>query len=100
MTAHPRFPAPDTVDAPCSIDLPEGLLEAEGTYDAETGDLVSIRIAGRDVPAAAIEAFVGPVEWARIAVMDNVRLEEICAEAARDWADGYADYRYEQWRDK
>jgi hypothetical protein len=93
-----RF-APDTVETGCSIDLSEGLIEADGTYNADTGELLSIRIAGRDVPAAAIEAFVGPVEWARIEVLDSDTLSDLCADAARDAADDYADYRYEQRRD-
>jgi hypothetical protein len=93
-----RF-APDTVETGCCIDLAEGLIEAEGTYNADTGELLSIRIAGRDVPATAIAAFVGPVEWARIEVLDSAALHDLCAEALQDAADEYADCRYERWRD-
>jgi hypothetical protein len=90
---------PDTIEAPCAIELAEGLIEADGTYDADSGCLLSIRIEGRDVLPDTIAAFVGPVEWARIEVMHPDQLEDLCAEAAQDAADDYGDWRYELRRD-
>lgn len=101
MTAHTPFTrAPETVTGSVSIDLTEGLIEAEADYDAGSGALVSCQIAGRTVQAPAIEAFVGPVEWARIEYLTPALLDDLCADAAREYADGLADYRYEQWRDR
>jgi hypothetical protein len=89
-----------TITGSVCIDLPEGLIEAEAEYEPETGALVSACIAGRAVPSEAIAAFVGPVEWARIEFLPAALLADLCADAAREYADGLADYRYEQMRDE
>jgi hypothetical protein len=96
---EPPAPVVDTVEAGVTIDLPEGTLEPMGTFDADTGALISVSIAGRDVPASVIKAFVGPVEWARIEGLDDEELANLCLAAARDAADERGDWLREQRRD-
>lgn len=75
--------APDQIEAMICIDLNEGTIDTIGVYTA-TGDLISVRIEGRDVPRAAVMAFVGPEAFARIRSLTFDELATLCAAAAQN----------------
>ncbi|PWE48451.1 hypothetical protein DEM26_18050 [Thioclava sp. NG1] len=101
LRRKPRF-APSDVTNPLFIDAEDIQLDWKGTYDADTGALLSIESNGRQIsPENAIKALALMGEdsgtW-----FDDLRedlLADLVQQAAQDAADDYGDYRYEQRRD-
>lgn len=101
LRRKPRF-APSDVTNPLYIDAEDITLDAIGTYDADTGSLLSVEINGRQVsPESVMNMFASVGEpvgtW-----FDDLRedlLADLVQQAAQDAADDYGDYRYEQSRD-
>ena len=92
---EPPRPACDTVQDSFTVNHRDLCIEGTGNYDAETGDLVSIDYAGREIPVAILEALVGSHEVQRLC-LSNERLTELCIEAAASEADARGDYLYDQ----
>lgn len=95
-----RLYCPDDVSAPLLIEGREVQIDATGTYDALTGALVSVQINGRHLPVHQVEAAMTILcpgdtgDWT--ADLSADRLNELCAEAARDVADDYGDWLRDQ----
>ena len=87
---------PDTVTTPLLIEAGEIQIDATGTYDGETGGLLSVRVNGREIaPHQVAQAMLLLGEdhcpWADD--LDGSRLTELCQQAARDREDERADWQ-------
>lgn len=95
---------PDTVSAPLCIEAGEVQIDATGTYDADTGSLLSVRINGVERSIHTVSTALGLLCGPDAAGWDDDlspdRLTELVAEAASDaeadWADRQRDMR-EDW---
>ena len=91
---------PATVTEPVLIETRDMTLDATGTYDADTGALISVEVNGTHKAPHEIEAFFGAALGRELADLDPERLDEILeqlAEAAEcDRADYLNDLRREE----
>ena len=92
---EPPRPVCETVQDDFTVNHAHIFIEGRGNFDAENGDLVSVDVGGREIPASAIEAIIGSHEVQRLR-LDDERLYELCAEAAQDEIDAHGDYLHDQ----
>ena len=90
---------PDTVSAPLCIEAGEVQIDATGTYDADTGSLLSVRINGVERPVHTVSTALGLLCGADAhgwdADLDPYRLTELVDEAAQDAEADWGDYRHD-----
>lgn len=87
-----RRSAPATVTEPLLIETRDMTLDAFGTYDAETGALISVKVNGTHKPPHEIEAFFGSALGRELADLDQERLDEILEQLAEDAECDRADH--------
>lgn len=104
MNARARF-TPATVTTPLCIEAGDLQLDAYGTYGATHGDLLSVRVNGRELSISDINAALHVLRCDTLAGdwsddLDPDELTELINEAAQDaeadWGDYMRDLRMDQ----
>ena len=98
MNAPRRRFVPASVTRNLLIEAPFVCIDADGEYDAETGELVTVWVGRKPVwpdDIARVLTLLGCDYPGWKADLDQHVLGELVAQAAQDMADDYADWRSE-----
>lgn len=97
-----RF-APATVTRPLCIEAGEITIDATGTYEADTGALVTVTINGVDHPVHEVLAMLATFARGECGSwdddLDEGELARLCGEAARDAEADWGDYQRDMRED-
>jgi len=90
---------PDSVETPLLIEAGEIQIDATGTYDGDTGTLLSVRINRREIAVHQIAQAMQLLGEDRCPWADDLdahALAELCEQAARDREDDRGDWLRDQ----
>ena len=95
-----RRPASNTVTTTLCIETADVTIDAYATYSADSGELVSVRVNGREMPPHVIEAFVGDhALGSELDALPDDDLGSLIEAQLADEAADRADHEYHRCRD-
>ena len=95
-----RRPASNTVTTTLCIETADVTIDAYATYSADSGELVSVRVNGREMPPHVIEAFVGDhALGSELDALPDDELGSLIEAQLADEAADRADHEYHRRRD-